>query len=184
MNDVNLLPDVKVSSMAENRMRRNFVVLVAVFSLVWLVVVGGLFGFNQMSIDKLKMLEDRKIANQQRIAGLSSLGIDLVTLKQKLAGIKFIKDGRYDFPESLKYVLGLFPDNVKVTKISISENGEIVLSLNSTDTNGVAAFISQMGQESVLKFPKLASLRLSDEGKYSFVISARYGKGTKFTTNK
>lgn len=179
MNDVNLLPDVQVSSMAENRLKSYLIAATAVISILWVVCTGGLYIFEQMSIKKLDLLDGRIKESQFRIEEKKDLGLKLITLKQKLAGIAFINNYRYNFPEALKYVLKIFPNGVSATRVSIDDKGEVVLNLTSVDSTAAAGFVSQMGVETILKSPRLESLTLSDEGKYAFVISAKYDKSKK-----
>lgn len=183
MIDINLLPPQDVAKKEEALLRSKAIFGIVAVTILFAVVIGGTFFYEGYLVVQRNSLAARKEAATVTLTQLGQLASELITLHQKLSGINTVEASRFNFPASFKYVQGLYPAGVKVTKVTVNSDGKVAFAGESQSSGAVATLVSNLSSDQTLKQVKLASLTMNDDGGFSFSINAQYGPGSTKNTN-
>ncbi|KKU91898.1 MAG: hypothetical protein UY21_C0009G0089 [Microgenomates group bacterium GW2011_GWA1_48_10] len=172
--DLNFLPEKDVQSHEDKRQVRLLVLGTGVFTILALLLTGGLFVYATALAGERGALEVRQREDSAKLAQHQDLMADLFTLKQKIKGYETIEKKRFDFSEGFDFSLRLVPPGISLTQVGIEDSGKMTFVGESESEGAVAGFLRDLAAEERLDRPTLRSLQRGDEGDYQLAIDAIY----------
>lgn len=175
--DINLLPTTDLLSRSQRQLRNNLMLVAAslgaVVILSWIVV----FGLGRLAMSQLSTLEGQKQEQMNSFdAGIPKLN-NLLTLKDKLGGIKKVQSVRPDLSAAIDVQQGLLVDGVATTRLDLNTSGQMNFDVTVRDVKSLSNYLTRLDSEETRSFfqaLEISSLILGKDGGFIFSVNAQF----------
>jgi len=175
--DINLLPSTDILSRSQKNLRRNLS-LVAI-SLGIVVVVGWLvvFGLARLAQSQVSSLQTQRqelvLKFEDNVPKLNRL----LSLKDKLGGIKKVQSVRPSLSAAINAQQGLLVDGVSTTKLAVNTSGQMTFDVTVRDLKSLSSYLTKLDSDQARNFFKtlaIGSLVLGQDGSFTFSVESQF----------
>lgn len=142
---INLFPQ-KEKSLLDKIIYFSFNYLRYILVITQIVVIGVFF--YRFKVDQeIVDLKDAFSQKQEIMAVSEPLIKEAAAVERKTSFVSTIVSGQQQLKESLVYLFSIFPKKLSLNRLSVSENGDYLLSGTTNDPNAVKLFFKRLNDD-------------------------------------
>lgn len=187
MIDINLLPSKTLLSARAQRWEKN--IFLAAFILTTVVVVSGavLFGLERWALSRISILEQQRQESLTRFNNEIPKLEMLLSLKDKIAGIKRVQTIRPNLSVAISRQQGLLVDGVATTRMTVSSDGNMSFDVTIRDVKALSDYLTKLDSDEARDFFKavtISGLQMGKDNGFAFSVAAQFDKDKLLTGSK
>lgn len=143
MIDINLLPPQNVLTQNEKKLRSQLTIVAIALSAVFVLLVVGAFITESVVAARLVSGKQKQVALEAQFQSQAELASKMKTVKDKVVGLKTIRESRTDFAGIMASVEATLRPDIKLLTIQIDNGGHIIMSLSAPNTNSFDQLVTR-----------------------------------------
>ncbi len=184
MIDINLLVSSDLLSLSQKILKKNLAIICLVLTVV--VIFGGviIFSIDRWSMSRLTEIKVHRQELQNQFSNdLPKLEM-LLSLKDKLAGIKRVISSRPNLSVAISKQQAMLLPGIATSNFTVSSDGSMKFDVTVPNFKILSDYLTKLETDQAREFfkqLKISSLQMAKDGSFAFSVTATFDKNILLT---